>query len=114
MFKMPFVEVGLTVHWFTDAANAADPMAAVVTNVGDNSISCSIVQDNFFNLATKSGVKHRSDPRAKTQVLDNDSGFWDHTPLTKRILDLLNDKPPSKTSAEAEVAAKIADAKKAA
>lgn len=83
LFKMPEVSVGQVVVWYN--GNQGDKgTPAMVTKVGDRSLSVSVLLENASGFMCKSGVKHIKDP-AVTDHDKNKVGFWEHTKQTKDL-----------------------------
>lgn len=90
VYKQPQVEVGQTVHWFPSMTPGDDakPTAAIVINVGIETVDLSIFQMYSINTVFRAGVRHVTDPR-NTRFLNSEGGTWSHTPFNKAIIDLM-------------------------
>jgi len=84
MFKMPHVEVGMMVNWYSEG-NKADLHAAIVTEVGQSAISVNVLAPDTYNTKPYSGVPHCSQPEINRNIL-RDSGTWEHSPWMKYVL----------------------------
>lgn len=54
-----------------------EPAPAVVTRVGNKTLSLAVMQPSMASLDPRDGVRHRSDPDVKVADLE-DSGVWDY------------------------------------
>jgi hypothetical protein len=88
-FRHPFVEQAMIVNWYSDMSGTSQPSPAIVAAVGDQAIHVSVVDGHMLNLNPKVGVRHKDDPQLQRISQDNDSGCWDHTDFTKRLMKLL-------------------------
>lgn len=90
-FKQPYCEKGMTVLWYADNTATSEPSAAVVTEVHDQTIRCSVFQPDMANMDIKSGVRHKDDPQLHRVVHGNDSGCWDYIAKDKRMIEFAPD-----------------------
>lgn len=91
-WKVPEVNVGDLVHWYPDDSLGQKPFAAIVNSVGiRSSVGLSIVHPQSYNLMIRDGVRHRQDPLVKADDLA-ENGFWEHTPMTQMLHDLMGKK----------------------
>lgn len=75
-FKMPAVVVGQVVLW--ECGDPERPAAAVVTSVGQRSVSLAAFIPNAVNCRPIMGVRHIDDPNKKTHEKEH-VGFWRYT-----------------------------------
>jgi hypothetical protein len=85
-FKQPFAEVAMTVNWYSDTSGTSQPSPALVTFVGEQAIRVAVIDSFMTNVNPKEGVRHKDDPQLAKINQDNDSGCWDHTGFTKRLM----------------------------
>jgi hypothetical protein len=76
-YKMPRVSLGMVLWRHSPHDKEAVP--AVVTQVGDRSISCTIWPVNNRGGIPIDGVMHSSDPEWAERP-GNDAGVWDYLP----------------------------------
>lgn len=76
-------EVGQDVWWFP--ARGMEPHAAKITQVNSGSVNLAIFEPDMRQLLPRDGVRHVDDPRVRPIEIE-ESGLWDFTPLTKRLL----------------------------
>lgn len=74
-FDMPRIAQAKTVLWYPDRHNQDDHFTAIVTAVGDRSISVLICYPEL-HFAAKGGVRHRNDPDGEMIDRSGD-GVWD-------------------------------------
>ncbi len=74
-YEMPRPVISKIVHWFPDRFET-DGYPAIVTMVGDRTLSLSIVLPNAYALECKTGVRHRSDPD-RSESDNSGDGVWD-------------------------------------
>jgi hypothetical protein len=96
-FIPPPVEKGMVVLWYYDAGcTLEDAMPMIVTEISIDSIGGNIMRPNESTFRPESGIRHREDPRA-IRPDDRIAGFWDYTPMTKKLFksfpELFPDKP---------------------
>ena len=77
------ISAGETVLWFS-GSDLANPSPGIVTSVGNETINVSVVVPNCLNFLVRDGVRHVSDPKAKSSEAA-DNGLWDYTPSAKRL-----------------------------
>lgn len=86
-YKMPVAMKGQTVLWYMDGSRGVEPSAALVTRVNGRSLGLHIMNEDGSYTARDS-VRHVDDPSA-VMAEYHDDGAWEHTPLTLRILRML-------------------------
>jgi len=96
-YTPPTVEVAMWVHWKYDPLDER-LAAALVTAVGDQSITVTVFHRGFVNGKSISGVLHAEDPALKKRTPDNQnqSGCWQHTPLTEKLMALVQKAAPKR------------------
>lgn len=80
-------ELGQMVYWYPDGDRHQEPLPAVVTGIGSNSLNLNIFDRNSYNLRIRDGVRHVDDPAMKRDE-QRESGGWQHTPATLRLREL--------------------------
>jgi hypothetical protein len=77
-YEMPPVELGDTVLWH---ASPEEPpvCSAVVTDIGHETINCSCLHRNFYNMEPKDGVRHKDHPN-RDIIATTEQGCWSHKP----------------------------------
>lgn len=75
-YQMPHPVISKIVHWFPDRFET-DGYPAIVTTVGDRTLSLSILLPNAYALECKTGVRHRSDPD-RSESDNSGDGVWDY------------------------------------
>lgn len=81
-------DVGQIVNYYPGSDRGQEPLAAVVTKVGNNSVCVSIFDSSNQNLTIRDGVRHVDDPRSRTDF-GRSAGAWDFTDRDKQIDALL-------------------------
>lgn len=84
----PYVEVGMSVLWYPDGT-PRNGQPAIVSDLGMDSVCLNIITPSNYNFIIRDGVRHVDDPQARSQDM-MDTGAWDHTPFTKKLIDLLD------------------------
>ena len=79
VYKMPAPEVGEGVLWYPDGDTAQQPLPALVTRVGYETVCVSIFDSATINTRIRDGVRHLSDPRARN-LETRDNGGWEFHP----------------------------------
>lgn len=85
-FKMPEIGLGWPVAW-KHSPGDSEVVAGFVTRIGDRGISVMLFPSEARVGTLKEGVRHVSDPDLATFV-EYDQGVWDHTSLTKMVLQI--------------------------
>ncbi len=95
-FTRPFVEVGMTVHWFHGDGRArdAEPHAAIVSRVGDRGIDLFVVQPGFSVGRDKAAALHVDDPML-SRGDRAEQGCWRHTPFNLKVMQLMAELGPA-------------------
>lgn len=93
VYRMPFVEDGMMVHWYPDGDSRHQPHIAIVSAIGQDSVCVNIIMPNSYNFMIRDGARHVSDPRIK-DAERRESGAWDYTPFTRKVLALLTELSP--------------------
>lgn len=90
-FQMPPISVGESVLWYSDGyANSQEgAAAAIVTAVGERTVSLAILGKDAFSLRPEDGVRHVSDPGLSVQE-ERSRGGWDYSTEHLRMLSQLN------------------------
>ncbi len=98
MAKIETAEVGQIVYWFPDNNPDQTPHPAVVMSVGSSGLALHLMEPESRAFARKDGVRHIHDPEANRFEI-HDGGCWQHSPHTRRVLELLAmmDDPKPKT-----------------
>lgn len=81
-FKMPPVKKGQMVLWYPAGIRKEDAAAAVVTNVGHDTVCLALVVKDCPTLQPRDGVRHMTDP-ALTKADVQENGGWDYTDETR-------------------------------
>lgn len=76
-FTMPSVSIGDIVLWYHAADKNVIPRPAIVTYVGADTISCSIIERDSNTLLCADGVRHTDDPTILVPEA-RESGSWSH------------------------------------
>lgn len=77
-----YVEVGMVVKHYPDAAGDAKATCAMVTRVGLDAIDCHGVEESFCGMMPFSGVHHRKYQSDRP----GSDGFWEPLPLQVAML----------------------------
>jgi hypothetical protein len=93
VYRMPFVEIGMSVLWYPDGDTGHQPHPAFITAVGQDSVCVNIMAPNNYNFMIRDGARHVSDSRIK-EAERKEAGAWDYTPFTRRMLNLLLEFTP--------------------
>lgn len=95
-WQPPRVRVGDIVLFSRDLRGFTDPTAAVVTGVGDTTISVSVFTPN--GIVWQHSVHHKDDPAIHGDHGWDELGAWDLSDMTKAIYALA----ATKNTAEAQ------------
>lgn len=106
-FTMPKVNQGDIVLFSTDFHSFSNPVVAFVTQVGDSTISCSVVTP--AGLLWKTSVRHREDPALRGDHGWDDLGVWDFSEVTKAIYAAERNAKSPKASSASSMSKNIAD-----
>lgn len=82
-FFMPSVSIGEIVLWHHAADKNVVPRPAIVTYVGADTISCSIIERDSNTLMCADGVRHVDDPTILVPEA-RESGSWSHVKASKQ------------------------------
>lgn len=82
-------EIGDIVLWFPDGDIDAPPHPAVVTALGLRALTLNILGPDIKTFRILDGVHHITDPYCR-RIETREAGGWDHTPRTKRLLEVLS------------------------
>jgi hypothetical protein len=86
-FEASDVSVGQIVNWYPDGDKNQEPLPAIVTGVGWDSLCLGVFSKEIHNHLIRDGCRHISDPRTKSNEM-RENGGWDHTEQHKQFLDL--------------------------
>lgn len=81
-YKMPTPAIGFA-YWYP-AKTGYDPLPAIVTQVGNNSVNLTVWPPDNRGGLPKDGVRHISDPSVEKQA-GYDQGVWDYTDDARRL-----------------------------
>lgn len=95
--KDEFLFVGQDVWWYPHGDLGQKPHAAKVTEVNQHSLRLHVFSKVNKDLIIRDGVVHMSDTRLQSPDL-KDQGGWDHTPQTKKLIELFCDPKVKKTA----------------
>jgi len=70
-------KIGQIVWWYPQGDTNQTPLAAVVTRVGFDSLNLNIFAPNSVNMLIRDGVRHKSDPRSRSDDM-RESGCWEY------------------------------------
>lgn len=88
-FLMPSAKVGMSVLWFPHGETQGGT-PAVVSHVGEKTLSLHIFLNLRNHVMYKDGVRHILDPEAKREEYI-DAGAWDYSEVTKDNLRMQSD-----------------------
>jgi len=96
-YKMPKVEIGMTVWWWYDHNIAGNkPKPAIVLDVGPDTVCLRVYEDSVHEQVFKDGVRHLTDPIQNPNAI-RECGVWDYTDRDKAINNILGERAARST-----------------